>query len=65
MLAINGDDGRDGAHSSRRLFLGACSRSLYLWMGDVAAGQATGQDHDAGLWYAVFVDGAIGKRTQT
>jgi predicted lipoprotein with Yx(FWY)xxD motif len=38
---------------------------LYLWVGDVAAGQATGQDHDAGLWYVVSVAGSIDKRTQT
>jgi predicted lipoprotein with Yx(FWY)xxD motif len=32
---------------------------LYLWQGDQAAGQATGQAEDMGLWYAVAVSGAV------
>jgi predicted lipoprotein with Yx(FWY)xxD motif len=36
---------------------------LYLWMGDSAPGQATGQADDMGLWYAVSVTGAVDKGT--
>jgi predicted lipoprotein with Yx(FWY)xxD motif len=36
---------------------------LYLWMGDSAPGQATGQADDMGLWYAVSVSGAVDKGT--
>jgi len=32
---------------------------LYLWQGDHAPGQATGQDDDMGLWYVVSVTGAV------
>jgi len=34
---------------------------LYLWQGDTAPGQATGQAEDMGLWYAVAVTGAVDK----
>jgi predicted lipoprotein with Yx(FWY)xxD motif len=36
---------------------------LYLWIGDTAPGQATGQADDMGLWYTVSVTGAVDKRT--
>jgi predicted lipoprotein with Yx(FWY)xxD motif len=36
---------------------------LYLWIGDSAPGQATGQADDMGLWYAVSVTGAADKGT--
>jgi predicted lipoprotein with Yx(FWY)xxD motif len=36
---------------------------LYLWMGDTAPGQATGQADDMGLWYAVSVTGAVDRGT--
>ena len=36
---------------------------LYLWIGDTAPGQATGQADDMGLWYAVSVTGAVDKGT--
>jgi predicted lipoprotein with Yx(FWY)xxD motif len=36
---------------------------LYLWIGDSAPGQATGQAEDMGLWYAVSVTGAVDKGT--
>lgn len=32
---------------------------LYLWQGDLAPGQATGQADAMGLWYAVSVTGAV------
>ncbi len=32
---------------------------LYLWQGDSAPGQATGQADDMGLWYVVSVTGSI------
>jgi predicted lipoprotein with Yx(FWY)xxD motif len=35
---------------------------LYLWQGDTAPGQATGQAEDMGLWYTVAVTGAVDKR---
>jgi len=38
---------------------------LYLWMGDAAPGQATGQADDMGLWYAMSVTGAVDKGTPT
>jgi predicted lipoprotein with Yx(FWY)xxD motif len=34
---------------------------LYLWIGDTAPGQATGQADDMGLWYAVSVTGEVDK----
>jgi predicted lipoprotein with Yx(FWY)xxD motif len=34
---------------------------LYLWQGDTAPGQATGQAEDMGLWYAMTVTGAVDK----
>ncbi len=34
---------------------------LYLWIGDSAPGQATGQADDMGLWYVVSVTGAVDK----
>jgi predicted lipoprotein with Yx(FWY)xxD motif len=34
---------------------------LYLWIGDSAPGQATGQADDMGLWYAVSATGAVDK----
>ncbi len=36
---------------------------LYLWMGDTAPGQATGQADDMGLWYVMSVTGAVDKGT--
>jgi predicted lipoprotein with Yx(FWY)xxD motif len=36
---------------------------LYLWQGDAAPGQATGQAEDMGLWYTVSVTGAVDKGT--
>jgi predicted lipoprotein with Yx(FWY)xxD motif len=36
---------------------------LYLWIGDSAPGQATGQADDMGLWYAVSVTGAVDRGT--
>jgi len=36
---------------------------LYLWMGDSAPGEATGQADDMGLWYAMSVTGAVDKGT--
>lgn len=38
---------------------------LYLWQGDVAGGQATGQADDMGLWYVLSVTGAIDRGTPT
>jgi predicted lipoprotein with Yx(FWY)xxD motif len=32
---------------------------LYLWQGDFAPGQATGQAEDMGLWYTMSVSGSI------
>jgi predicted lipoprotein with Yx(FWY)xxD motif len=36
---------------------------LYLWQGDTAPGEATGQGYDMGLWFAVSVTGAVDKGT--
>ena len=36
---------------------------LYLWQGDGAPGQATGQADDMGLWYTVSVTGAVDEGT--
>ncbi len=36
---------------------------LYLWQGDTAPGQATGQGYDMGLWYAMSVTGAVDRGT--
>jgi predicted lipoprotein with Yx(FWY)xxD motif len=36
---------------------------LYLWQGDTAPGQATGQADDMGLWYALSVSGAVDEGT--
>jgi len=36
---------------------------LYLWQGDAAPGQATGQAYDMGLWYVLSVTGAVDKGT--
>ena len=36
---------------------------LYLWIGDTAPGQATGQADDMGLWYAVSITGAVDRGT--
>ncbi len=36
---------------------------LYLWQGDTAPGQATGQGEDMGLWYTVAATGAVDKGT--
>jgi predicted lipoprotein with Yx(FWY)xxD motif len=36
---------------------------LYLWQGDEAPGQATGQADDMGLWYTLSADGAVDKGT--
>jgi predicted lipoprotein with Yx(FWY)xxD motif len=38
---------------------------LYLWIGDTAPGQATGQADDMGLWYAMSVTGAVDRGTPT
>jgi predicted lipoprotein with Yx(FWY)xxD motif len=32
---------------------------LYLWQGDTAPGEATGQAYDMGLWYVLSVTGAV------
>ena len=45
--------------SSRR------SWPLYLWEGDTAAGQATGQADDMGLWYVLSVNGTVDRGTPT
>jgi predicted lipoprotein with Yx(FWY)xxD motif len=36
---------------------------LYLWQGDTAPGQATGQADDMGLWYTLSVTGAVDRGT--
>jgi len=36
---------------------------LYLWIGDTAPGQATGQADDMGLWYVLSVTGAVNRGT--
>jgi predicted lipoprotein with Yx(FWY)xxD motif len=36
---------------------------LYLWQGDGAPGQATGQADDMGLWYVLSVTGAVDEGT--
>lgn len=36
---------------------------LYLWQGDTAPGQATGQADDMGLWYVLSVTGAVDRGT--
>jgi predicted lipoprotein with Yx(FWY)xxD motif len=36
---------------------------LYLWIGDNAPGEATGQADDMGLWYVVSVTGAVDRGT--
>jgi predicted lipoprotein with Yx(FWY)xxD motif len=36
---------------------------LYLWQGDAAPGQVTGQAKDMGFWYTVSVTGAVDKGT--
>jgi predicted lipoprotein with Yx(FWY)xxD motif len=36
---------------------------LYLWIGDTAPGQATGQADDMGLWYVLSVTGAVDRGT--
>jgi predicted lipoprotein with Yx(FWY)xxD motif len=36
---------------------------LYLWIGDSAPGQATGQADDMGLWYVMSVTGAVDRST--
>jgi predicted lipoprotein with Yx(FWY)xxD motif len=36
---------------------------LYLWIGDTAPGQATGQAEDMGLWYVLSVTGAVDRGT--
>jgi len=36
---------------------------LYLWIGDTAPGQATGQADDMGLWYVMSASGAIDRGT--
>jgi len=38
---------------------------LYLWQGDLAPGQATGQADAMGLWYAVSVTGAVDRGVPT
>jgi predicted lipoprotein with Yx(FWY)xxD motif len=38
---------------------------LYLWEGDLAPGQATGQADGMGLWYAVSVTGAVDRGVPT
>ncbi len=36
---------------------------LYLWQGDTAPGEATGQADDMGLWYVLSVSGAVDRAT--
>lgn len=36
---------------------------LYLWQGDTAAGQVTGQAHNGDLWYVVSVTGSVDRGT--
>lgn len=36
---------------------------LYLWQGDTAPGQATGQAEDMGLWYVLSASGTVDTRT--
>ncbi len=36
---------------------------LYLWIGDTAPGEATGQADDMGLWYVLSVTGAVDRGT--
>jgi len=36
---------------------------LYLWIGDTAPGQATGQADDMGLWYVLSAAGAVDRGT--
>jgi predicted lipoprotein with Yx(FWY)xxD motif len=36
---------------------------LYLWQGDTAPGQATGQADDMGLWYVLSVTGTVDRGT--
>jgi predicted lipoprotein with Yx(FWY)xxD motif len=36
---------------------------LYLWQGDTAPGEATGQADDMGLWYVLSVTGAVDRGT--
>jgi predicted lipoprotein with Yx(FWY)xxD motif len=36
---------------------------LYLWQGDTAPGQATGQAYDMGLWYTLSISGAVDRGT--
>ncbi|HXW44412.1 MAG TPA: hypothetical protein VEL03_06480 [Streptosporangiaceae bacterium] len=36
---------------------------LYLWIGDTAPGQATGQADDMGLWYVMSASGAVDRGT--
>ena len=38
---------------------------LYLWQGDLAPGQATGQADGMGLWYAVSLTGAVDRGIPT
>lgn len=38
---------------------------LYLWQGDGAPGQATGQADDMGLWYVLSVTGSVDHGTPT
>ncbi len=38
---------------------------LYLWQGDDAPGQATGQADDMGLWYVLSVTGSIDRGSPT
>jgi predicted lipoprotein with Yx(FWY)xxD motif len=35
---------------------------LYLWQGDIAAGQATGQGEGMGAWYTLSVSGSIDRQ---
>jgi predicted lipoprotein with Yx(FWY)xxD motif len=35
---------------------------LYLWEGDLAPGQATGQAYDMGQWYTLSVSGSVDRR---
>jgi predicted lipoprotein with Yx(FWY)xxD motif len=49
--------------SDGRLQVTYNSWPLYLWIGDNAPGQATGQADDMGLWYVVSVSGAVDKST--
>ncbi len=73
LVLPQGVDGAKAGPGVRAALLGTVRRSngqlqvtyngwpLYLWMGDTAPGEATGQAYDMGLWYVVSVTGAVDK----